>query len=390
MCRSATFIAVLALACTAPLKAQQREQGKEAPDEKGGLQFSGYYKNLLVDSTTVFAGSQPYTLDLNRFRLEWKGPVSPGVGVELQYDNEFLLGDYFRTGQAQLEEQLPPRTYWDWESTYARGDHYRARHRIHRGSVTLSQGATDVHIGRQRIAWGTGRFFSPLDVLNPFSPTTLEPGEREGVDAILIERKRSAVSRVSFAYAPVRDSARPNALAQWHDNVKGIDYSITAGQHAGGPFLGLDLAGQLGGAGLRAEWTVSKPEARQQYQRLLLGWDYAFPNTLTLSAELFYDGSGSSDPSRYDVAGFLAGRTQTLARRYAGGYASYELTPLLKLANWLVANLDDNSLYFSPRLTWSVRTNLDLSLGAQLFDGRDRSELGSRHNLYFTQLQWFF
>ena len=54
---------------------------------------------------------------------------------------------------------------------------------------------------------------------------------------------------------------------------------------------------------------------------MLLGLDYAFANTLTLSAEIYYDGSGSSDPAGYDVAGLLAGRRQSVARRYGGLYA---------------------------------------------------------------------
>lgn len=360
----------------------------EDPDANG-VAFSGHYKNTAIHSTTSFGGPEGYSLDVNRLRLEWKGQLRPAVGVEFQYDNEVLLGSYLGTREFALLAALPRRTYWDLESEYVRGGDVLGRHRVRRAAITLSRGATDLRVGRQRIAWGTGRFWSPLDLLNRVSPTALEPGEREGVDALLLEHKRSAVSRLSFVYAPVRGE-RDFALAQWHANTSGLDYSVTAGQVREGYVLGLDVAGQLGGAGIRGEWTVTRQNTGGTPQRLLLGWDYAFANTLTLTAELYFDGSGTRDAARYDVAGLLLGRRQNLGRRYAGFYARYEFTPLLKWETWLASNLDDRSRYVSPRLTYSVRQNLDLAAGGQLYGGHRSSEFGQRKDLWFAYAQWFF
>jgi hypothetical protein len=300
-----------------------------------------------------------------------------------------LIGSYLGTPQFQLESQLPPRTYLDLESVYAREGDVLGRHRIRRAAFTVSHGATDLRVGRQRVAWGTGRFWSPLDLLNPVNPTALEPGERDGVDAILVEHKRSAVSRASFVFAPVH-AGRDFALAQWHSNASGIDYSVTGGQVPEGRLLGLDAAGQIGGAGVRAEWTVTQQDVGGALHRVLLGWDYAFANTLTLSAEFYYDGSGSDDPASYDIAGLLSGRRQTVGRRYGGLYTRYEFTPLLKWENWLARNLSDRSWYVSPRLTYSLRQNLDLAAGAQFYGGQHESEFGLRRDLWFAYLQWFF
>lgn len=377
---SVAGIVLASLAGTVPAPAQE--------PTASGVAFSGHYKNTAISSTTSLEGEQHYTVDVNRLRLEWKGQLRPSVGIEVQYDNEVLLGNYVATREFQLQSEAR-RTYWDLESAYARQGEALGRHRIRRAAVTLSRGATDLRIGRQRVAWGTGRFWSPLDLLNPVSPTALEPGERDGVDALLLEHKRSAVSRVSFAYAPVR-SGRDFALAQWHANRSGFDYSVTAGQARDGRLLGVDVAGQLGAAGIRGEWTVTRQDTGGTPHRLLLGWDYAFANTLTLTAELFYDGSGTRDPARYDSAGVLAGRRQNVGRRYAGFYTRYELTPLLKWENWLARNLDDRSWYVSPRLTYSLRQDLDLAAGAQLYGGQRSSEFGQRRNLWFAYAQWFF
>ncbi|OGA54805.1 MAG: hypothetical protein A3F74_25060 [Betaproteobacteria bacterium RIFCSPLOWO2_12_FULL_62_58] len=79
-----------------------------------------------------------------------------------------------------------------------------------------------------------------------------------------------------------------------------------------------------------------------------------------------------------------------MGRQYLGAYASYEITPLLKWANFLVVNLADRSRYFSPTLTYSLKTNLDLTVGVQLFRGNNGSEYGRFNDVYYTQLQWFF
>jgi len=267
---------------------------------------------------------------------------------------------------------------------------YYARHRLYRASVTLASRDTDVRIGRQRIAWGTGRFWSPLDILNPINPIQLEREERLGVDAVLVERKLGALSRLSAVYAPQHASGASSAALLWHDNAAGVDYSIVVARFLRENVVGADVATQLGEAGLRAELTHARREGGTDYRRALLGLDYAFPNTLTLSGEFYHNGAGAADRGSYDFASLLAGRIQNVGRRYLGTYASYEITPLLKWANYLVVNLADHSRYFSPSLTYSIKTNLDWSVGVQLFRGSNGSEYGRFNDVYYTQLQWFF
>lgn len=126
------------------------------------------------------------------------------------------------------------------------------------------------------------------------------------------------------------------------------------------------------------------------YRRALLAVDYAFANTLTLSGELYYNGAGAANRIGYDFAALFAGGIRNVARRYLGLYAGYEITPLLKWINYLVANLDDGSRYFSPGLIYSIRTNLDWSLGVQHFAGGAGSEYGRFNDMYYTYLQYYF
>ncbi|MCW5660016.1 MAG: hypothetical protein KIT60_20130 [Burkholderiaceae bacterium] len=375
-------MAAALLACAAlagPVRAQD-----ELPD----LQTSGHFKSLLMRSQT-FAGER-ITLDLNRARIEVKGALAPALRLDLQVDNEVLLGSYLHTAQFRQTKDAPAPQYWSAEANSVERRDLYAVHRLYRGTLQFTAGNTDVRIGRQRIAWGTGRFWSPLDLLNRFSPVTLEREQRIGVDAVLVEHKVDALSRASAVYAPSRLPGGSSRALQWHGNLRAIDHSLTVGRFGGADVLGLDLAGQLDAAGVRAELTRTRPPAGAAFWQALLGVDYAFANTLTLSAEAYHDGSGEREPARYDFAALLSGQRRTLARHYAGLRTSYEITPLLKLIGEFVANLDDSSRYIGPRLAWSWRPNVELSVGLQRFGGRAGSELARFPDVTYAQLQWYF
>ncbi len=379
-------IAAAFLLGLSPMFAQTAEDAAPVP----AWNFSGYYKILLTRSETVFPAGEHYTADLNRLRLKIEGKPSEHLALDLQYDNELLLGDYLHTAQFQLQKSLPAPTYWNARTTYADKENYFGQHQLYRAALTWSRDATDVRIGRQRIAWGTGRFFSPLDILNPFSPITLERGERIGVDALLVEHKLDALSRVSAVYAPQHEGALSSAAAQWHRNCRGFDYSVVVGRFAQRNVVGFDLAGQIGQAGVRSELTRTRSPSGPVYTRALIGVDYAFANTFSLSGELYRDGAGASDSQRYDFAALFAGRIQNVGQRYSAAHAGYDITPLLKTNIDFISNLDDRSHYLSPSLTWSIKANLDATVGVQLFRGRAGSEYGALKDVAFAQLQWLF
>ena len=354
------------------------------------LAFSGYYKNLLVDSETVAPADRDYTLDLNRLRLELKGELSRRVALDVEYDNELLFGNYLDTAQFAAQKDQRPDQYWDLYDSYGNGGSWYGRHGLYRANVTFSAGDTDVRLGRQRIAWGTGRFFSPLDLLNPLNPIALEREERVGVDAVLAEHQLGPLSQISAVYAPGHESGESTAALNWHSNTAGVDYSLIGGRVRRERVVGGDIATQWRSAGVRAELTHNDSDVGPTYFRAVLAMDYAFPGTLTLSGELYYNGAGATDPAAYDFPSLFARRIQNVGRRYFGGYAGYEITPLLKWANYLVLNVGDHSRFYSPELTFSLRENVGFRIGAQLFGGSAESEYGRFHDLYYAELQWSF
>jgi hypothetical protein len=352
------------------------------------LALTGSLKGVVLRSRA--STGEDYTLSLNRLRVEAKGDLAPGLALDLQYDNEVLLGSYLDTAEFRTVKDRVTPQYWRADGNYVERDDVYGRHRLYRAAVTLTRGNVDLKLGRQRIAWGTGRFWSPLDILNPVSPLALEREERVGVDAALLEAKLGPLSRASLVYAPAPDRGSPSRAMQLHGNAAGVDASIVVGRLLDLEIVGMDVASQIGNAGVRGEAARLRPRGGAGFNRLMAGVDYAFPNGLTLSAELYYNGAGSRDPVGFDFAGQRSGRLASLATRYAGVYASYEITPLLKWMTYVVVNGDDRSRAIDGRLVRSLAPNLDLAFGVQCFSGATGSEFASLSNAFHVQLQWFF
>ena len=352
------------------------------------LELTGSLKSVFLRSR-AWTG-EDYALSLNRLRIEAKGDLAPWLALDLQYDNELLLGSYLDTAEFRARKDSAPPQYWRADANYVeRGDVY-GRHRLYRAAVTLTLGDVDLKLGRQRIAWGTGRFWSPLDSLNPVNPLALEREERVGVDAALLEAKLGPLSRASLVYAPAPDRGPASRALQWHGNTAGVDASLVAGRLRGFDIVGMDVASQIGNVGVRAEAARLNPGDGRGFNRWMAGADYSFANGLTLSAEVYYNGAGSRDPAGYDFAGLRSGRVTSLATRYAGLYASYEITPLVKWVTYVVRNADDRSRAVDSRLVWSIGPATDLTFGVQRFTGAAGSEFAALPSAFQVQLQWFF
>lgn len=352
------------------------------------LRISGSYKNLLQDGQTW--SGQSATLDTNRLHLKIKGRLSPALRFDVQYDNELLLGSYVRRAGFRQQAALAELPYWPAQADYLDGSGLYGAHRLYRAQLQGDWGDSGLRLGRQRIAWGTGRFWSPLDLLNPQSPLALERELRPGVDALLLEQRFGPLAQFSAVLVPAHRGQAASRTLRWHANTRGIDYSLTAGRFSGTHVFGFDLAGQLGDAGWRAELARLATAQGAPFGRVLLALDYAFANTLSLSVECYRDGSGARAPAGYDFTALASGARQTLARHYAGLHASYEITPLLRLSADYVRNLDDRSRFLSPALSYSILPNLDWALGFQHFSGSQGSEYARPPNRMYTSLQWFF
>lgn len=361
-------------------------------DTASSIEFSGYYKTFLANSRTLalFPPQQDYTVDLNRVRLTVRGDLGETTSFNVQYDNEVFLGDYLTTSQFLAQKNLPTDNYLNLRQTYLDTDSVFARHGLYRAFVNTRVSQVDLRIGRQRIAWGSGLFWSPVDIINPFDPTQIEREERRGVDAIVADWDYGDLSRLSLVYAAHAPPVRATTAARWRTNWAGFDTGITAGRFRDDDMAGFDFAGQWGPVGLRGEWTRTSSPLDGSYQRVVFSMDYTLPNTLSMIAELYYNGQGKTDPASYQFTRLFNGEIQSLAQRYLGAMVGYDFTPLWKWRNYYIRNLDDGSEFLYTRLVYSATENSEWSGGAQLFAGGTGTEYGTFENIALLQVQWFF
>ena len=351
---------------------------------------SGSYLNLYTSSRTIVPPPEKFALDLSRLRLRVEANLPASTTLDVQYDNELLVGGYLTTAQYEMSKQRAPVTSLDLEHAYASGRRFVARHRVYRAMATWSGRSTDVTVGRQRIPSGTGFFWSPMDLLNPLDPTRIERDYRAGADAVLVQQRLGPLSRADVMYVPATARLKAVAAGYIHGNVRGLDYSVLAGTFRGDDAIGSDVALSLNALGIRGEATVTRTAGNSRFARVLLGADYGLENSLTVTGEVYYNGQGAPRFGAYDFPALLSGRVLSLARWYGAVAASYQITPLLKVSGYSVLNADDGGMVLSPRLEWSAWSNLDIAIGFQRFGGNSTSEYGRFENVLHSECRLFF
>jgi hypothetical protein len=363
----------------------------ESP-EGGALntRFSGYNKTYFIRSKTFERVPESYDLGLNRTRLKWSGQYPSGLGLYVENDTEWRFGNYLSTAQSLAQRTQPNGLYWDLGSTWTDDSRQRLTNDFFRAYAKLSLADTDVSVGRQRIVIGSGRLWSTLDMLNPVNPLQVERDELVGVDAVLWEQGLGPLSKFSAVYAPQPGGGPARWVLRYRTHIGQADVSTTVARYWGENLAGLDVATQWGGLGVRGELTATNPALGASYTNAVLGLDYAFENTLTLTLE----GYASSQPQTLRMQQLTLqprrAQVQPLGTRYLGMVGSYEFNPLIKATVVVLTNLRDDSRFASASVAWTARENLVLELGTQRFSGKLDSEYGRGQPLIWLRGQWFF
>ena len=352
-------------------------------------ELRGSYRNL------PFVEEQPVGhargADLNRLRLEWDAATG-SLRLHLAYDHELLAGGLVNTPAFRAAVSRPYPTWADADARLLQKGAVYWRHRLYRGWVSLDEGKALIKIGRQRVAWGTGRLWNPTDRFNPVDPAVLEPDEKTGVDGLLAELRYSASGALQWAAGPGRGArgVPRRSVLRLRDTVGGVDVSALIGRIGEETVLGGDFAADVRDGGLHAEALFSRPAQGASWTQVSAGYEYTLtnrwlPSGLYLLAEYFFNGAAgrSAAPAPGD-------RLSSRVRHLAGFAAGYDLTPLWRLETTVIADAVKGSAFISPRLKWSVAEDVDLTALTLWFTGATGSEFGDRGNVWALQLDaWF-
>lgn len=355
------------------------------------LHLGGYYKSLFTTSKSFITG-ESYGDSLNRLRLSLEGRHGESLLFHVEFDNEAHFGNLNTLPDFELVRQRQASTLFDLLHPFVDRDHAYWDVSLYRGSVTIRNNRAALTLGRQRIGWGTARFWSPVDVFNPLSPLQIEGEERQGVDAAQLELSLPRDLTWTLVYAPQARFNRSTTAMRLSTTLHNYDVAGFVGRFARDWVAGGEFAGQWGGAGLRGEATYTWRDnpVEQDALRLTFGSDYAFTPKFYLVGEYFYNRgqpSGFVPGQPVDPALFLRFTREifTLRRHFVSAGARYELTPLLHLEGYTVVDVKGPSTFFMPLVRYSLTANTDLTVGGQLFAAAQDGEFRPLHNLLFIE-----
>jgi hypothetical protein len=350
------------------------------------FRFGGYWKNLFTASSSFIVPAS-YGDDMNRLRLTLDGRGADWLEFHVDYDNEAHLGNRIGLPDFNLVRGRQDAAYFDLQHILVDRDHVYWDTSLYRGFVRLRRPGVVVSLGRQRIAWGTARFWSPADLFNPLNPLEVESDERQGVDAAQLEWTLANNVRWTTVYVPQDRFRRSTTATRFAGTVGSYDLAVFAGRFGEDWVGGSDFAGQWHGAGLRGEMTYRwrRSDTSPNALRLAFGADYAFPNSFYLIGEYFYNQgqpAGSFDPRA--LVRFTS-EIFTLNRHFLSGGVGYDVTPLFRVEGYTVADVRGGSMFFMPVLKYNLAANVDLSAGGELFASRERGEFKQVPNLFYVQ-----
>lgn len=172
--------------------------------------------------------------------------------------------------------------------------------------------------------------------------------------------------------------------------IQDYDFSFIAAETKKDEVAGISFDGYLKEAGLRGEFTFTRKDNKKEFLRGIFGTDFNFTPKIYTVVEYFYNGGAEKDTAQFFNSYEFSRQAISMKKHIIGSGLEYELSGITKLANYLFYDFEGESLFYNPELKCNVLTDLDLSLGLQMFVGDEMTEFGNYHRLFYIQLKKFF
>ena len=325
--------------------------------------------NLGVDVGQVFRFEVAHAVTAFIGQSQSSSMSFTGTGVGLQAPEVVdLTWTAFDQDMCDTLEELAE----DEDYSCTASDTLTLRGRTDRLLARFTLPGLDVTVGRQPITFGNGLFFTPLDLVAPFTPAVIDTEYKPGVDAVRVDVYPTFSSKITVAAAYAGDwDWRGLALALYGQATVGVtDVGLFLGEVRATHVIGATTVSSIGPVGIRADAAVSIPhEERDEdpFFRGTVGADWRPTDTTTLSGEFYLQTLGDTDPNELLVT--MTGERFTDGEVWLGGIAylglsvSQEITPTLFASVGIFGNLTDPSAFVAPSLSWSIAANADLAFG---------------------------
>ena len=380
-------------------------------------------------------GDKDVVQSLTRLRIQADLRLTEWLSMFASYDNEIQAGS-LDTLEADLGGGFSSKSFLEAEANLSSGSNHDWRHRLYRGYLRIETERFELSIGRQRIAWGVGRLWTPIDRFSALLPLNLQPGVTPGIDSLNGQFNFFGFDYLQFVYAPGSSRKRERWAVRLHGVVLDADLSAMGGIFEGAPTVGVDFSRNLGAGAIAFEavftsprrdvWKVGDGSARSlsDYWQIVASFDINldYGSGVYVLAEYLYNGNAlgfgrgragvvlpffestnqapfqplppGAPPAPYvkgasnEIAG--SSRIITNSEHQLGLELGYDLTPELRGDFVTLVDMDGGSAAFVPSLRYSPFGSIELTFGAQLFTGQRRSQYGASQPLAYVLADWFF
>lgn len=242
--------------------------------------------------------------------------------------------------------------------------------RVDRAVIAWTPDGFALTVGRQPISFGNGAFFTPLDLVNPFTPAVIDTEYKPGVDAVRLDLYRGTATSLTLATAWAGGwNARGLIVAAYgRTNVGVTDLGLFLGGVRGDLVAGTSLATGIGAVGLSGDLAVTLPaDDRDPFVRATVGSLFRPTSKTTVMAELYVQTLGSTRPETHlrttvDPR-FQRSEIWLMGVGYAALSVAQELRPTLTGAVAVIGNVLDPSAFLAPSLTWSAADDVSFAAG---------------------------
>ncbi len=360
-------------------------------DFGGYFQLLPSYQKINRQLSNLFRSDQSFFFNLSRLRLRPELYFGDNTRIRIEYELDLL---YFNSKNLFLNfnEDKTNRQLIDLTWQPGNEAHLLFTHFIDRFYLRQDFDFGNIRIGRQRIAWGTGRIWNPTDLFNPINPTAFYKIEKDGADAVSATINLGDFTDVSLVYNPVNNLNNHNFAGRFRTNFDEFDVSLMAGRFDERTVLGLDFAGNLSGAGVRGEgiYEFANSISNNGFLKFILGMDYQFTPKLYGLIEYHYNGEGKIDKNKYEYSRLIKGEILNLSKNYIAISLMYQISALVNLTATNINNLNDGSGFLNATLVYSAAENIDLTSGTILFWGSNLTEYWFYPSSVYLAAKYYF
>ena len=359
--------------------------------------FGGYVK-YMASANIVEQGDDYYDhLIHQRFNFEYR--FDEAFRVNLSMRNRVLWGDSTKLpGYSTLIGA--DAGYWDLTTNWLERGSLIGTSQFDRAYVQWSDNDWQLRAGRSRINWAMNTIWNPNDVFNAYSIYDFDYEERSGTDALSVTRKLDFASSIDVVFSPNQESDLTSYAGRYLYNYQGWDMQVIAGKSNLDRILAGGVAGDIKGAGVRAEVSWFEP-TKERWNDVELSSttvasiesDYSFTsrrNWMGRIAYLYISQPQSADSAAKYLNLPLNAKTLSFSRNTYYADLGFDISPLWR-ATFATVYYQDHSYYLSLNSHYSLSDDIQLIGVIQKFDGREDSLFGETPaTLLFAQIKWSF